>query len=90
MQTQIKIQVACLHCQLSAGVQVAWVSMHEYLWAENFNHLSAGQLSEYPVGAVLIPLRNKDNTIWLPEKIAAIHSTVKYDSVLSKSCNIKK
>lgn len=90
MQMPVKIQVECLHSQLSARVQVAWVSMHEYLWAENFNCLSAGQLSEYPAGAAVIPLRNKDNTIWSLEKIAAIHSTVKYDSVVSKSCNIKK
>lgn len=86
----VKIQVVCVHSQLSAGAQVAWVSTHEYLWAENFNCFSGNQWSEYPVGAVLVPLRNKDNAIWLAGKIAARHFTVKYDSVDSKSCKIKK
>lgn len=39
---------------------------------------------------MLVPLRNKDNAIWLAGKIAARHFTVKYDSVDSKSCKIKK
>lgn len=50
------------------------ISMHEYLWAENFNFSSADQSGECPVGPVVIPPESKENTTGSAEKIAAWHS----------------